>query len=248
MSSGKPRKPAKKISSSSNPPKASTSKRKIKSAISKPKQKQKRKESSQEIFLAAYSRCGNISKAAKASGIHRHNHFLWTHNDPEYPAKLDDAWRESVDWLAAEARSRAEEGVNEPVIYKGQQMMIGIDKDGDECPPDSPLAVKFKPLTVNRRSDNLIMFMLKAADPDKYRDKQSTVSVNVEASAKSKSSSVKLPMNPNEALLKLAQRINQAQAAKAKSSASASAKVKVDTDGGEVDDSNTDDHSEGSEE
>lgn len=50
-------------------------------------------------FLAAYSRCINISEAAKRAKIDRRTHYDWMENDPEYPVAFERAKEEAGDAL-----------------------------------------------------------------------------------------------------------------------------------------------------
>ncbi len=98
-------------------------------------------------FLAALAETGNITAAAQAAGVGRRSHYLWM-EDPAYRAKYEEAMDTAVDALEREARRRAIEGVVEPVFYKGKA--VGA---------------------VRRYSDTLAIFLLKAARPEKYRDR-----------------------------------------------------------------------------
>lgn len=103
-------------------------------------------------FLAAYARLGNVTQAATAAGIDRSTHYAWLREEgPEgdaYRAAFAQAEEEAADWLEAEARRRAVEGVEEPVYQGGKK--VG---------------------TVRRYSDTLLIFLLKGARPDKYADR-----------------------------------------------------------------------------
>ena len=99
------------------------------------------------LFLEAYSSCGNITKAAEMAGVCRASHYLWINNDESYKIYFAEAEQEAIDRLEAEARRRALNGVAEPVFYQGV-----------ECG------------TIQKYSDTLLIFLLKGAKPQKYRD------------------------------------------------------------------------------
>jgi hypothetical protein len=100
-------------------------------------------------FLEAYAECGNISVAAEHADINRASHYDWLESDPDYPQAFENAKAQAIEVLEAEAHRRAVKGVEEPVgWYKG--------KPGG---------------TVRRYSDNLLMFLLKAAKPNTYRER-----------------------------------------------------------------------------
>lgn len=113
-------------------------------------------------FLAAYARTGNVTQAAAAAGITRRTHYVWLHEDgPDgdaYREAFERAEEEAADWLEAEARRRAVEGV---VRYK-------FDKKGN--PLRHP--VTGEPYYELEYSDTLLIFLLKGARPDKYADRQ----------------------------------------------------------------------------
>lgn len=99
-------------------------------------------------FIAAFSETGNVSLAAKAAGIGRRTHYDWMTDDPKYAASFRDARETAGDLLEAEARRRAAEGVEEPVYQGGKR--VG---------------------TIRRYSDTLLIFLLKGARPEVYRER-----------------------------------------------------------------------------
>lgn len=108
----------------------------------------------QRAFLAAYARLGTIIHAATAAGIDRRNHGVWL-TDPAYKRAFLEAKEEAAEYLEGEARRRAVEGVEEPDGW-------WYDKELN-C---------FKPKgTIKRYSDTLLIFLMKGAMPDKYRER-----------------------------------------------------------------------------
>jgi hypothetical protein len=107
-------------------------------------------------FLAAYATCGVISRAATASGINRHCHCRWIEEDPEYARAFADAHEEAIDVLEGEARRRAFEGL---VRYKFHQGKPILDPKTGE------------PYYELEYSDTLLIFLLKGARPEKYRER-----------------------------------------------------------------------------
>lgn len=100
-----------------------------------------------DYFLLSLSECGNVTQAAKDAGIARLTAYRHRDRDPRFADAWDDAIEEAVDRLEAEARRRAIEGVDEPVFYKGKP--VG---------------------RVKKYSDTLMIFLLKAHRPEKFRD------------------------------------------------------------------------------
>ncbi len=101
-------------------------------------------------FCAALAETCNVGKACAAVGISRQTAYNWREDDPEFAAAWERAMKAGVMGLEDEAHRRAFDGVDEPVFYKG-----------DECG------------TVRKYSDTLTIFLLKAHNPEKYREKTS---------------------------------------------------------------------------
>jgi hypothetical protein len=98
-------------------------------------------------FLAVLAECCNVGKACKAVSISRTTAYDWRERDEAFAAAWDKAMKIGVSALEDEAHRRGFEGVDEPVFQQG--MEIG---------------------TVRKYSDTLAIFLLKAHDPDKYRE------------------------------------------------------------------------------
>jgi hypothetical protein len=52
-------------------------------------------EAKQALFLAAYSKLGNVSAASKAAGIGRDRHYYWA-RDPRYRTAFEQAHQMAV--------------------------------------------------------------------------------------------------------------------------------------------------------
>lgn len=100
-----------------------------------------------DAFLAAYVACGNITAAAAAAGLTRDAHYWWMRELDGYADAFRRAELMSADVMEAEAYRRAVEGVDKPIYYKGQR----VD-------------------TIKDYSDVLLIFKLKGAKPEKYKD------------------------------------------------------------------------------
>lgn len=101
----------------------------------------------QIAFLAALAETGNITRSAEAIGSGRQTVYDWRERDPEFAEAWDRAVKIAGYGLEDEARRRAEEGVEKPVFHKGE--VCG---------------------TVREYSDTLLIFLLKAHNPEKYRE------------------------------------------------------------------------------
>lgn len=100
-------------------------------------------------FIAALEKTGNISAAARKAKISR-NTVYELYRDPaaaDFKQAWDDALEVATDALELEARRRAATGVLEPVYYQGKRAG-----------------------QVRRYSDTLLIFLLKAHRPEKFRE------------------------------------------------------------------------------
>ena len=105
-------------------------------------------DSARTQFLEVLATMCNVTHAAWTAGISRSRVYDIRKEDAEFAAAWDNAIEEGADALELEARRRALEGVKEPVFYKGE--VCGH---------------------VLRYSDTLLMFLLKAHRPEKYRER-----------------------------------------------------------------------------
>lgn len=90
---------------------------------------------------------GNVAQACKVTRISKRAVYDWRNSDKVFAARWDDAIEAGTEELEQEARRRAFAGVDEPVYYKGE--VCG---------------------TVQKYSDTLLIFLLKARRPEKYRE------------------------------------------------------------------------------
>ena len=116
----------------------------------------------QRVFLTVYAELGNVKAAAQAAKVARRSHYYWL-EQPEYAVAFASVREVAVECLEAEVRHRAVEGVEEPVIYRGK---LCYQKDLD--PETGEMRTTGKLLTTRRYSDTLLIFLLKAARPEKY--------------------------------------------------------------------------------
>lgn len=110
-------------------------------------------------FLREFAKCGVVQEAARRAKVCRESHWDWL-KDPEYQRQFADAREQAVEALETELYRRLSEGTEEPVVYQGE-LCYQRDKAGN---------LTDKPLVVHRKSDILLMFALKAARPERYRE------------------------------------------------------------------------------
>lgn len=106
-----------------------------------------------EVFLAELAQRGNVSAAAEAAGLARATFYEYRSADPDFAAAWDEALETAIDAMELEARRRAVEGVEKPIVGR-----IGKDQDG---------IITY----VREYSDSLMTLLLKAHRPDKYRER-----------------------------------------------------------------------------
>lgn len=121
-------------------------------------------------FLAALSLTGNYTQAIAASQVSRQTVYNARENWPDFAADCEKACEAAADLLELEARRRAHDGVDEPVIYQGQLMGEWVMPDGSIVAKDTP-GSRLIPLTVKKYSDGLLTTLLKAKKPKEYRDR-----------------------------------------------------------------------------
>lgn len=101
-----------------------------------------------KLMLAAFAKTGTVLQACNKAGVGRRTHYEWLDEDPAYAAQFEDAGQAFADLLEDEMLRRAVEGNKRPIVYKGK--VIGA---------------------IREFSDVLLAMALKAARPEKYRDK-----------------------------------------------------------------------------
>lgn len=101
------------------------------------------------VFIAKLTSSGNVSAAAREAGISRRAAYDRRDDDPAFAAAWSDALEEATDALEEEARRRAVEGTEKPLLYKGE--VVGY---------------------IQEYSDTLMTLLLKAHRPEKYRERK----------------------------------------------------------------------------
>jgi hypothetical protein len=98
-------------------------------------------------FLAKLAAGYSIAAACRAERIGRRTAYDWRERDEDFAKAWDAAIEEGSDILEDEARRRAHDGVTKPVYQGGA--LVGV---------------------VREYSDTLLIFLLKARRPQKFRD------------------------------------------------------------------------------
>jgi len=102
-------------------------------------------------FLARLAETGNVSAAARSAAIARSSAYALRAVDEPFAAAWAEAQAQALDALEMEARRRAVDGIEQPVLYAGKPVH---DAGGE-------------PVTIRHYSDRLLELLLKArrADP-----------------------------------------------------------------------------------
>lgn len=99
-------------------------------------------------FLEHFAGTGNITESATAVGIRRRVVYEWQERDDEFCLAFREAEIQATETMEAEARRRGMLGVDEPVFHQGE--VVG---------------------SIKKYSDTLLIFLLKARAPEKYRER-----------------------------------------------------------------------------
>jgi hypothetical protein len=99
-------------------------------------------------FIEALAITANVSTACKLARVGRNSIYEWRKDDPSFRVEWDETVELGTGALEDEAVRRACEGTLKPVYYGGKK--IG---------------------TVREYSDSLLIFMLKARRPEKFRER-----------------------------------------------------------------------------
>lgn len=102
-------------------------------------------------LLEIYAKTGIVSYSCKLAGIGRKSFYEWLEKDPLFAEQAKEAEKAATERLEKEALRRAVEGVEHKkgVYHAGKK--VGTEK-------------------VREFSDVLLIFMLKARDPKRYRE------------------------------------------------------------------------------
>lgn len=124
------------------------------------------REAKKRAFVTALSMTGVISHACSAAGMSHTTYRRWRDDDGDFAEATQEAFAIAADAVELEARRRAMDGHEEPVVHMGHQTYC-LNADGS-----LKLDENFDPIpfVVHRKSDRLLEIMLKAKKPA-FRDK-----------------------------------------------------------------------------
>lgn len=116
--------------------------------IGHPKKGKPSKKKQQADFIRWLEEYASVSRAAKKAKVPRSNIYEWLKVDPEFKTKFDEACELAIAALEDEAVRRAHEGTMKPIYQQGKK--VG---------------------SVREYSDTLLIVLLKARAPQKYKDR-----------------------------------------------------------------------------
>ena len=119
-------------------------------------------------FLAAIRHMPNVTRAAKAAGINKSQHYAKLQSSEDYRAAFDACMAIGCDAMSDVAVERAQIGWDEPVIYKGQ---ISYPQVFDEERQAWVSDFTQQPFSVRKIDNNLLEFVLRSRHPD-YKEKR----------------------------------------------------------------------------
>lgn len=130
----------------------------------------------QARFFAKYRKSGNIKFSCAYAGISRQTFYDWREHDEAFKAQLADAEPDVDDTLDEAAYERGVEGVPSYVVSNGHlvyEELPVIGEDGQQVVENGrPVYRRGKPIVERKYSDTLLVTLLKARMPEKYKDKQ----------------------------------------------------------------------------
>lgn len=107
------------------------------------------------VFFEQLAKSGNIGKALEVVAISRIELYRRETQDPEFKKIFEEARSLGISAMEDEAQRRAVDGVSEPIFFQGLQIA-----------------------TVQKFSDQLLMFLLRGRKPEVFKERISTDNTN----------------------------------------------------------------------
>jgi hypothetical protein len=150
-----------------------------------------------EHVLSLIENGHTIVYACRTANVGHRTFYKHRKANPEFDAEVTEAYKRGVETLEEECRRRGVDGADDVQLHEGkivyQTRPIFVpktDKDGNACYDDegNPLQVMIHqiitdkdgmpiPVVKKKYSDNLLMFTMKARDPERYGDKRAISNV-----------------------------------------------------------------------
>lgn len=152
----------------------------------------------QQSVLRLLEKSHTIVYSCDASGVGRTTFYEFRHANPEYDEAVKEAYRAGVEHLEEEARRRGQDGHDALIVHQGracyhtrpvEKQAYGADSEPLFNADGTPMIIIEHelildaqnnpiPLTEKKFSDNLLMFTMKARDPERYADRQQITTKN----------------------------------------------------------------------
>lgn len=130
-------------------------------------------------FLVALASSGNVRLSCEAAAIDRKTAYNLRNDDEAFAADWETALEEAADLLEEEARRRAYEGVRRLKFDRGRLITIPLmDNDGKPVMDNDGKPVMV-PYVEHEYSDTLMIFLMKGARPEKYRERSGALNLNL---------------------------------------------------------------------
>lgn len=129
----------------------------------------------EEAVLGLMAKGHTLSYATTVVGV---NWSTWQGHRRKFPAlsaREQAAREQGVEALEEEARRRGADGYAEPVVYQGALSYVTDPTTGELVLSDKGQPV---PLTIRKYSDNLLMFVTKSRDRERYADRTELTGAN----------------------------------------------------------------------
>lgn len=125
-----------------------------------------------QLFLDTISHGFSVVKASERCGFRTQTAYQHKEKDKEFSDAWDQAKVEAQQRREDELNQRAFKGEPIPIVYNGK-IMMKENKDGTK-----------EPVTLLKKSDTLLMFAMKAEDPEKYKEKSAVEHLGLDGLAK----------------------------------------------------------------
>lgn len=131
----------------------------------------------QKKFLRAYGECGVVKYACKTAVIGRSTFYDWRDRDENFKRCLAVFEEDANDTLEYAAYEQSVVGMEEPAVSMGQlvyEYNFDLDEEGKQKLDNKgkPLMKRGKQTMIKKYSPQLLITLLKARMPEKYKDKQ----------------------------------------------------------------------------
>lgn len=124
-----------------------------------------------KAFLSTLAETGNVRLACEMVDIDRRTAYDLRKRDDTFVTDWESALEEAADTLEKEARRRAHDGVQRLKFDRGKPIMVPVIGDDGLVIKDENGNAEMIPYIEHEYSDTLLIFLLKAANPEKYRER-----------------------------------------------------------------------------